>query len=382
MRVCFLSSMHPPLDKRVFVKEAVSLAVNGFDVVHVAPDDRLRTWVQDGVVLVTYPRRRGIVGRLMQLTRIYRVAARQRADCYHCNELDSWVIGVLLRLTRRAMVVFDVHEHYPSQFAERGFPDWLRPAAASFMRLVFRVLTPLTDRLVFAKKFITTDFGGSERKHVVVENFAPLVLDDNERATAPRGSASSAVTAIHIGSMTQTRCWPELLRALDRVRALDLRLHLVGTFADGSEPEFQALVEQLGLADRVVVEPWLPIAEAYRRVFDADIGLVLLRPGIHNHVLALPHKMFDYMLAGLPVIAPKFAVEVAEIVQDANCGLLTDTSSVEEIARALERLALDPQERRRLGDHGRRAVYERYNWEREAVKLVAMYRDLSRENLR
>src|SRR5207302_2401339 len=167
-------------------------------------------------------------------------------------------------------------------------------------------------------------------------------------------------TAIHIGSMTQTRCWPELLRALDRVRALDLRLHIVGTFADGSEPEFQALVEQLGLADRVVVEPWLPIAEAYRRVFDADIGLVLLRPGIHNHVLALPHKMFDYMLAGLPVIAPKFAVEVAEIVQDANCGLLTDTSSVEEIARALERLALDPQERRRLGDHGRRSVYERY----------------------
>jgi len=381
MRVCFLSSMHPPLDKRVFVKEAVSLAANGFDIVHVAPDERPRNWVQDGVAIVTYPRPRGIVGRLRQLPRIYRLAARQRADCYHCNELDSWAVGVLLRLTRRAKVVFDVHEHYPSQFAERGFPDWLRPAASRFMRLVFRLLTLLTDRLVFAKKFIAADFSGSEPKHFVVENFAPLALGDTAQAMARR-AVSRAITAIYVGSLTHTRCWPELLQALARVRSLDLRLHLVGMFADGSEREFEALVRQLGLADRVVVEPWLPIAEAYQRVLEADIGLVLLRPGIHNHVLALPHKMFDYMLAGLPVIAPKFAVEVAEIVRNANCGLLTDTSSVEEIAAALERLVLDPEERRRLGENGRQAVRERYNWEREAVKLVAMYRELSREKSR
>ncbi len=381
MKVCFLSSMHPPLDKRVFVKEAVSLAANGFDVVHVAPDERPRNWIQDGVALVTFPRPRGIVGRLRQLARIYRLAARQCADCYHCNELDSWAIGVLLRLTRGAKVVFDVHEHYPSQFAECGFPEWLRPAATRSMRFVFGVLTPLTDRLVFAKKFIAADFSGSERKHVVVENFAPLALDDTEQAMAAKATAK-AITVIHVGSMTRTRCWPELLQALDRVRSLDLRLHIVGTFADGSEPEFEGLARALGLADRIVVEPWLPMAEAYRRVREADIGLVLLRPGIHNHALALPHKMFDYMLAGLPVIAPKFAMEVAEIVQAANCGLLGDTSSVEEIAAALERLALDPKERRRLGENGRRAVRERYNWESEVVKLVAMYRELSREQSR
>src|SRR2546425_1019226 len=113
VKICFLSSVHPPLDKRVFEKEARSLASEGFDVVHIAPDERPGRWTENGVRIITFARARGLSGRILSLARLYRLAVREAASCYHCNEVDSWLVGVCLKTTRRSVVVFDVHEHYP-----------------------------------------------------------------------------------------------------------------------------------------------------------------------------------------------------------------------------------------------------------------------------
>ena len=53
MKVCFLSSLHPPFDKRVFDKEAISLAAAGFEVFHVAPGN-IGTQLNSGVLIKTY----------------------------------------------------------------------------------------------------------------------------------------------------------------------------------------------------------------------------------------------------------------------------------------------------------------------------------------
>jgi glycosyltransferase involved in cell wall biosynthesis len=382
MCVCFLSAKHPPLDKRVFDKEATSLAQHGFEVVHLAPYTGAAEWVQRQVRLVTYAPPRRTFDRLLQLPRLYRLAARVDADCYHCNEVDSWLVGVLLKLMRGKKVIFDVHEHYPSMFAESMAPAWLQPCAAWMMRLGFRLLALFTDRLVFAKKFISEDFAGSEPKHVLVENFVPLAYKDvqqQDSGNLQKGDANGGVRAIYLGSMERQRGCLELLEAVMRARSQDLCIDIVGTFVDDSQADFERRVVELGLAERVRVETWLPFDQAYQRVLGADIGLILFLPGQKNHNLALPHKLFDYMLAGLPVIAPNFAQEVVEIIKEADCGILIDSSNPDEIAQALDRLATDPQERQRLGRNGRRAVLEKYNWEAEFQKLLKMYTTLQDE---
>src|SRR6266581_8025639 len=124
--ICFLSSEHPPFDKRVFDKEALSLSAAGYMVIHLCPGDG-KSKAVDGVSIRTYVRGPGWRGRFFFLPRLYRLAADVNADCYHCNEVDSWFVGVMLRVRKGKRLVFDVHEHYPGMFAERYFPALLQP---------------------------------------------------------------------------------------------------------------------------------------------------------------------------------------------------------------------------------------------------------------
>ena len=108
----------------------------------------------------------------------------------------------------------------------------------------------------------------------------------------------------------------------------------------------------------------------------ADMGLILYQPGIQNHVFAFPIKMYDYMLAGLPLIGPEFAVEVEPVVREEKCGMLLNTSQPQEIALALDWMCANPERAREMGNRGRQAVLGKYNWESEADKLLQCYADL------
>jgi glycosyltransferase involved in cell wall biosynthesis len=138
---------------------------------------------------------------------------------------------------------------------------------------------------------------------------------------------------------------------------------------------FHERAAALGVADRVAVTGWLPQAEALRRLRACDVALVLFQPGEENHRLALPHKLFDAMAAGVPVIAPAFAGEVAAVVRASGCGLLVDSGDAAAVAAGVAALAA-PSRRAAMGLAGWRAARTDFAWEAEAARLVALYRSL------
>jgi glycosyltransferase involved in cell wall biosynthesis len=383
MRICFLSSLHPPTDKRVFDKEAVWLASAGFDVVHVAPGPE-GSIISSGVKILTAPSLRGIWGRILNGPRLYVRGRRVHADCYHCNEVDSWIVGVILKLTTGCKLVFDAHEAYPEDFADPRFPRFLRPAVKTGLRALFRLLLICTDRVVLAKESIAGDYPNPE-KQVLVRNY--VAASYANRIAGPRAESSSrnGLRIIHLGLISRKRGWPQLLASVAESE-LPFELVFVGQFNDGSESEFWKRTAELGLKDRIMAKEWMQFEDAFRLVCSSDVGVITFQPGIHNHVHALPHKMFDYMAAGLAVIAPIFALEVSRIIREADCGLLVDSSDPRSLREALEFLAQHPGERARMGRNGRDAVLHRYNWENEAARLEQMYREFiigsARSNLR
>jgi glycosyltransferase involved in cell wall biosynthesis len=378
MRICFLSSLHPPLDKRVHYKEAVTLARAGFDVTHIAPGNMDGQTI-DGVKLVCFEGRSSVRGRLAQLMKLYRLANQINADVYHCNEIESWTIGVLLKLHKKVRVIFDVHEVYSTNVSERLFPKKVRPAIEALIRLYFRFLLPFTDQLVFAKKSVQKDFPIVPHKTVLVQNFSEISQKTNntQAAVAAKPPESGKIVALHLGAINIGRGWPQLLEAMTQVNNSEVKVSVLGRFGDGTEDQFKKEVIRLDLADRVDFTPWIPYEEVPGYTAACHIGLIMFQPVFDNFINALPHKLFDYMLAGLPVIVPDFAIEVADIVKQSGCGILVDTTKPEKIAAAIKLLADDADLRRQMGERGRRAVLEKYNWEQEAKSLVSMYLALS-----
>ena len=82
--------------------------------------------------------------------------------------------------------------------------------------------------------------------------------------------------------------------------------------------------------------------------------------------------MFEYMAAGIPVLASDFPLWRC-IVEEANCGMLVDPLDPEAIAKGMQWFIEHPDEALEMGQSGRRAVEERYNWEKEFPKLQALY---------
>ncbi|MCK5613583.1 glycosyltransferase, partial [Candidatus Pacearchaeota archaeon] len=106
-------------------------------------------------------------------------------------------------------------------------------------------------------------------------------------------------------------------------------------------------------------------------------GLVTLHP-TQAYRDSYPVKMFEYMAAGIPVIASNFLLW-REIVDRNKCGICVDPLKPQEIAKAVQWIADHPEEAKLMGENGRKAVEEKYNWECENKKLLKVYKGILEE---
>jgi glycosyltransferase involved in cell wall biosynthesis len=364
--ILMLSAAHPPEDVRIVQKEGAALAGAGFRVAHLAPGEGSAREAH-GVAILPFAPARGWRGRVRGIPALARRAAALRPAVIQAHEPDSWAAGWLAARRCGARLVLDVHEHYPSRLDPR-LPPVLRPLARAALRLACRAVARAAAAVVVAKDGLDGDFGGAPRC-TRVRNYATPV------PVPPRGHVAGPLRLVHLGALGRARGAFTMLETLALLPP-ETRLVTIGRFTDGSEAEFLARAQALGLDGRLEAHPWLPREAAIAGAARCDIALVLFQPGVENHRLALPHKLFDAMLAGLPVIVPDFAEEVAAVVTEAGCGLVADVADPERVAAAVTALA-DPALRATLGARGRAAALGRFGWEGEAARLVALHRRLS-----
>ena len=174
------------------------------------------------------------------------------------------------------------------------------------------------------------------------------------------------------GGISVERGIREMIRAVALLpQSLDARLFLAGIFLP---QQLESEVRQMAGWDRVTFEGWLSRCDLRQLLARARVGLVLFHPA-PNHINAQPNKLFEYMSAGIPVLASDFPLW-REIVEGSECGLLVDPLDAGAIADELEWLLRHPDEAQAMGERGQQAVLTRYNWDYEGQKLLDLYRDL------
>lgn len=365
MKLTHLTSAHPRFDTRIFHKMCRSLATGGQQINLVVADGKGNE-VVDSVRIVDAG---GSTGRLDRMrnapARVLAKALALESDLYHLHDPELIPIGLKL-LRRGKRVVFDFHEDVPKQLLGKPYLNkpilWGLSKAFSALE---KWAVPQFTGIVAATPFIRDKFLPLNPRTVDINNY-PLLGELD--AQVPWEAKQSEVC--YVGGIGRIRGIEEVVDAMSRVRTL-VRLNLCGRF---SEPAVEQAckaatgwgrVNELGFVDR----------QGVREVLGRSVaGIVTFHP-LPNHIDAQPNKMFEYMSAGIPVIASDFPLW-REIVVGNQCGLCVDPLDPEAIARAIDYLVEHPDHARQMGENGRRAVLEKYNWSVEERKLLAFYEEL------
>jgi glycosyltransferase involved in cell wall biosynthesis len=305
---------------------------------------------------------------LLSVSEMLWVALRLKADVYHLHDPEILPTAPLLKLTG-ARVVADIHEYVPQQIIDKY---WIPRPLRRFLGFAYGIVELPTlaacDLIVVAVPDLLEEY--PSQKTIVVQNFP---RPDEFIAPDPLEHAHRPLQATYIGAISEYRGAKEMVQAVGLLPDdVDCSLVLAGPIRPESlESELEALdgwrrTRHLGWLDREAV---------IRELGCSRVGLVVLHPRA-NHLRAWPVKMFEYMSAGLPIIASEFPLW-RQIVEPIGCGILVDPLDTGQIRDALQRLFDDPAEAARMGARGREAVLERYNWDLEAERLIAGYEELA-----
>lgn len=367
-----MTSAHRALDARIFHKISKSLARSGYEVILVAGHRRNETI--DGVRIAALSKSGGRLRRMtVSLYQVYKKAVALDADIYHFHDPELMPVGLLLRL-RGKHVVYDAHEDLPRTVSYKEYvPPALRNLVAGVAERFELFAARRLTAVIGATPPIADRFREVNPNTVVVHNFPILdeLTSHHPQAWEQRDSAVA-----YIGGISRERGIFEMLQAISLVSPkLGCRLALAGWF---SSPELQNEVRERmasGYVDFLGMLSRVQVADLLGRM---QVGIVVLHAE-PNFVNSKPTKLFEYMCAGIPVVASDFP-QWRAIVESARCGLLVDPMNPARIAEAIAHLLTHPREAEEMGRRGREAAERIFNWKSEEQTLVRLYRSILQQN--
>lgn len=364
--VMLANAGHTPFDTRIFLKEAVSLSRNGYVVSFIVPTNRPNEMVSGVEIIPVKFHKRGWKKLIICPWLVFRQALGQSKDSiFHLHDSELLVIGICLKLTGRT-VVYDAHEDTPLQIAyQHWLPWWFKKPYAWFYIFIEKIGGWMFDGIIVAEPVITKYFPPS--KTVLIRNF-PIVKEfENNHIDYSKRSR----LLVYFGLISKVRGAIKMAKGAELAhRNCDFDFQIGGAFSP------------ITLENEIKKYPltflgWLPFDKMVNVMFNARASIHVPQP-IERYKTNYPIKLFEYMAAGLPVVATKYG-EVAGFVREANCGILVDPEDENEIAEAIEFLFKNEKIANEMGQRGRLMVFEKYSWEKEAKTLFKFYEKLIKE---
>lgn len=371
-RVVHITTVHPYNDTRIFHKECKSLAKDGYEVFLVAP--KKENEIIDGVNILALPQNCNRFIRITFLTmKSYVIARELNADIYHFHDPELMLVGLLLRVVGKK-VIYDIHEDVPRSIigSPRSYlPKWARKPWALIIELFENIACPNYSALITVTKYIKNRFSSLNKRVALIQNY-PIHNELTLNSKIHWKDKKNLVA--YVGSLSKGRGLIQMIKAMGYVPSgYEAMLKIAGKITNVNEKMYGSLakingwssVEYLGYQNRMEIAGLLGEAKA---------GLVLFHPQ-PNHINAQPNKLFEYMSAGIPVIASNFILW-QKIVDENKCGITVDPLDHLAIAESIKYIFDNPYEAEQMGQNGRRLIIEKYNWESQAEKLIELYNTL------
>jgi len=346
----------------------MSLAKAGYDVYLVAPGE---SYESGGVKIIGVPQNTG--GRLKRMVHgakaVYKKALEIDADIYQIHDLE--LLPYALKLKKKGkIVIFDSHENYTLLISTKYYlPGLFRTLVAKLYHLYETRVCKEIDAVIVPCKINNISSFENRAKQVVFIDNTPILDELYVKYTPDYCKRKNSIC--YVGGLTYERGVSNVVKAAHLANA---KLILAGEFSPANYyDEIKALneyscVEYRGFVNR---ENYIEILNECR------VGVcTILNTGQYNSADNLATKVYEYMAMGLPAIVSDYSY-AEKVNEKYKCFKLVNPDDIEEIANAINYLLDNPEIAEDMGQNGRRAVIEEFNWNLEEKKLLRIYESLA-----
>jgi glycosyltransferase involved in cell wall biosynthesis len=371
--VCHIISGYFRNDARVFLRQCKSLQKHEFGI-SILTNDGEPAAILEGVPVHVcrrfWPRWKTL---LFARRQFIKEALEINADIYQLHSPELLSLGISLKRAGKK-VVYDAHEDMPRHILEK---EWLpkvirQPLSVIFEKYMLWALRKY-DEIVSPHSHVVSEFQNHLGKGILIANF-PIIRSESLFSEHDYNKRDNILC--YSGTVYSYSNQEEILTALSPFN--NLRYQVAGYVDDRHARSLQSMpnghkVTFLGRLSRQ------RLYEFYRSV---TIGVV-----VYDYKLNLgwklgsygTNKIFEYMEAGLPFICTDYTLW-EEIALGYNCGLCVSPGKPEEISAAITYLLEDKARAYKMGQNGRKAVLDMFNWNSEEKKYISLFRWLSDTN--
>jgi len=285
-------------------------------------------------------------------------------DLLVANDLDTLLPNYLVSKIKGLPLVYDSHEYFTGvpEIQDRPFVKWVWKKIEKFIFPKLNYVVTVSDSIAdqYEKEYgfrpLTVRNCSARTVHIVPYSRKAMGVNDDDLLLIMQGTG-----------INSDRGGIELIEAVNQTENVSLLIVGSGDLINN----LRNRVEELGIRFKIKFISKVPWEELMRYTKSSDAGLTLDKNKNDNYNFSLPNKLFDYINAGIPVIASNLP-EVKKILLRYGCGVLINEVSPEDISSAICELRDNPSRLAEMRANSIKASAE-LNWEIESEKVKALY---------
>jgi glycosyltransferase involved in cell wall biosynthesis len=374
MKVCHVISGYHRTDARIFQRQCKSLLNAGFEV-SILTNDFDNEEVIDGIKILTcrkkWKSRLKII--LFAKQQFYNDAIRVDADIYQLHSPELLGLGWALQ-KKNKKVVYDAHEDMPRHILEKEWiPLFLRKPISLVIEKYMNVLLSKYNAIVSPHSHVVDYLSSINLNVKMIANF-PLIQNRNKFSYDDyllRGKKMCYTGTVYSYSNQE-----EIIESISKIEGISY--HIPGYF----EPEHLKSLEKRDGFSKLQFLGRLSSAEMVAFYDKMALGVV-----VYNYKLNLGYKLgsygtnkiFEYMEAGIPFICTDYDLW-QEIVDKYDCGICVEPGNSMQIESAIKFLIENPLLAYQMGQNGRKAVLQKYNWGSQEIEYIQLFNKLAHKS--
>lgn len=302
---------------------------------------------------------------------------RTPADSYHALDLPALPACYIAACLHRKPLIFESYELPLSTLSEAEMSKGRR-LLQSLLAPALKHILPHCAGVIAVSPPIAQEM---RRRYpgahiVVVRNVPPYqAVMKSERLRQQLDLGPQARVALYQGHLQPDRELDRLIRAAKYLEP-GIVLVMMGKGTPEMLTRLHSLIATEEVTNRVAILPPVPYEELLSWTASADLGLIVYSPGHALNVrLCLPNKLFEFLMAGLPVLASRLDA-VAEVLSTHEVGQVISSLAPENIGASINTMMADSQALEHMRQNALRAARDLFHWEKEQQQLILLYDDM------